>query len=366
MAAHRASAAQETRSQLRSLVRNDWQYPDPPRLSRDLTSATIYVEPQISLSPSPSPPHSPVMVATPTSPPASSSGGRLFHRRGSSNKSLPGTSGTGASDPYRFADPHAVGDAVEKKILKRKRAVQDEMQVNEGLRHFVERRNAWTGGVLLPRPIQAGESFTKEKLLSEGVEFPPSAGGPGAMMSIHNDDPPTTGGVVPTTLIPLPPPLVPATHPVREHISESTYPSIYTKVVLQSTTPTIPIGLPDMINALVQGWKNDGEWPPKPGPLDPLVGRRRKRDVIAVTPKVKGDLIGSEEVLDPEAMRAGKVVGVVGRVKKALGLGHRAEKAGDEMEKEKVEAMRQLLEDGETEEANKEDGGLPEGGGKKV
>ncbi|KAJ5460487.1 uncharacterized protein N7458_002039 [Penicillium daleae] len=65
-------------------------------------------------------------------------------------------------------------------------------------------------------------------------------------------------------LIPVAPPFISSTNPVRATITPSIYPSIYTKVVVQGMTPTIPVNLADLTKAMVQGWKADGQWPPKP------------------------------------------------------------------------------------------------------
>ncbi|KAL3449714.1 hypothetical protein BJX65DRAFT_271703 [Aspergillus insuetus] len=64
--------------------------------------------------------------------------------------------------------------------------------------------------------------------------------------------------------IPVVPSLISTTNPIRASITPSMYPSIYSKVVLQGLTPTVPINLADMTKAMVQGWKADGQWPPKP------------------------------------------------------------------------------------------------------
>ncbi|KAL3462892.1 hypothetical protein BJX64DRAFT_135186 [Aspergillus heterothallicus] len=64
--------------------------------------------------------------------------------------------------------------------------------------------------------------------------------------------------------IPVVPSLISTSNPIRASITPSMYPSIYSKVVLQGLTPTVPINLADMTKAMVQGWKADGQWPPKP------------------------------------------------------------------------------------------------------
>ncbi|KAJ5495970.1 hypothetical protein N7539_001086 [Penicillium diatomitis] len=65
-------------------------------------------------------------------------------------------------------------------------------------------------------------------------------------------------------LVPVAPPFISNSNPVRATITPTIYPSIYSKVVVQGLTPTIPINLADLTNAMVQGWKADGQWPPKP------------------------------------------------------------------------------------------------------
>ncbi|KAL4893168.1 hypothetical protein BDV59DRAFT_178576 [Aspergillus ambiguus] len=65
-------------------------------------------------------------------------------------------------------------------------------------------------------------------------------------------------------LIPVVSSLIPSTNPIRASINPAMYPSIYSKVVIQGLTPTVPINLADVTKAMVQGWKSDGQWPPKP------------------------------------------------------------------------------------------------------
>ena len=71
----------------------------------------------------------------------------------------------------------------------------------------------------------------------------------------------------------------------------------------------MPINLADVTRALVGGWKDDDEWPPKPGVLDPLVGKRRaKNGKGGHGPMEEGEKLGAL------AKRG------VGRMKKVLGL----------------------------------------------
>jgi hypothetical protein len=79
-------------------------------------------------------------------------------------------------------------------------------------------------------------------------------------------------------LVPLAPPLLPTTHPIRARITPASYPEIYSKIILQSRTPSVPINLRTLLAALVAGWKADDEWPPKPSAtalLEKSIGRKK-------------------------------------------------------------------------------------------
>lgn len=181
-------------------------------------------------------------------------------------------------DPYKFDSPDSIGDAVELKKEGRKRkrraAQEEEMQWNKGLVCFVERRDAWTGAVAVKKygtkrsgvnapeaAIEATEApETEQSPLTEPKPPPPEAS------SSENDpaDP----------LVPLARPLL-ADNPIRASIKPKIYADIYNNIVVVGRSPSVPVNLADMTKALVVGWKENGEWPPKAGPLDPLAGRKR-------------------------------------------------------------------------------------------
>jgi hypothetical protein len=101
---------------------------------------------------------------------------------------------------------------------------------------------------------------------------------------------------------------------MRATITPSIYPSIYSKVVVQALTPTIPINLSDITKALVQGWKADGEWPPKPAVSQDVPVVRKRSGNVAAEETGKGKKTSGS--------------GVSGAVRKVLGLsgihpGHR-------------------------------------------
>lgn len=64
-------------------------------------------------------------------------------------------------------------------------------------------------------------------------------------------------------------------HPIRRRITPALYPEIYSKIIVSGRTPSVPINLLTLTRALVQGWKDDGEWPPKQGPVEKSIGRRK-------------------------------------------------------------------------------------------
>jgi hypothetical protein len=216
-----------------------------------------------------------------------------------------------AENPYQFDSPDSLGDAIEMKILARKRrrriALESEATWNRGLATFVAQQDAWTGAAAVKkygtkRPAKAAQPaeaalpteaalpaeavLPTEAALSAEGEDPINPASPEtpttpvtASSSVHETTTPSAPEASTITasgepLIPVAPPLLPG-NSIRKSISPKTYPDIYNKIVMSSRTPSVPINLADMTKALVQGWKENGEWPPKAAPLDPLAGRKR-------------------------------------------------------------------------------------------
>lgn len=116
----------------------------------------------------------------------------------------------------------------------------------------------------------------------------------------------------PPTLIPLAPPLLlPADHPDLAEITPATYTTIYSKCVVQALAPSFPINLKDVVGSLVQGWKDDGEWPPKAtAPEKSLTVPKRD----SLRERMRGLRVdGDDDRLERAARRS------VGKVKRALG-----------------------------------------------
>ena len=76
-------------------------------------------------------------------------------------------------------------------------------------------------------------------------------------------------------------------------------------------TPAVPIPLPSLVQSLVQGWKSEGNWPPKGGTSTTSIiqeGGRRASELLKLRRR-------ENIIVEKGRMRKG-----VGAVKKALGL----------------------------------------------
>ncbi len=229
------------------------------------------------------------------------------------------------SDPYKFESPDAVARTMVERKRKRRRLQEEELEWNEGLRRWVNRRNAWCGAVE-PRPRRRGGKFDNPQQdkhrTSDSTEIsvPPSPLSPTSASSSYvadsapesaEDDEEEEPENRSQLLLPVYPSLLPEENLIRASIKPEMYPAIYSKVVLQSLTPTVPVPLPDMIGALVRGWKSEGNWPPKgPGSATSFMqeGGRRASEILKFRRR---------ESFLAEKGRMRKGVGVV---KKALGL----------------------------------------------
>jgi len=237
-------------------------------------------------------------------------------------------SATSQKSPFRFDNPDGVGEAIKKTSQERKRRrkkrLREEMEANDGLRCFIERRDAWTGARPVP-PLTHAPSHPKRQSQSSGdgsstaVEFE-------EVDESEDDD----------TEIPLAPSLIPPTNAMRRSIQPDAYNTIYDKVVLQQLTPSCPMNLKDVTRSCVQGWKRDGEWPPKSAPESPRT-RRRRMSVANLFSSDKRDSHPKDKAKENEADKKDKSkdktngTGALRKIKKILTLGHgNAENAKDD------------------------------------
>ncbi|KAF7185057.1 hypothetical protein HII31_13680 [Pseudocercospora fuligena] len=213
---------------------------------------------------------------------------------------------------YKFDGPDSVGAQLsERRHARRRRRqvrLQEEMEWNDGLAHWTRRRDIWCSARTVAE-VRSHENPAEEEGEESADADTASTSSPRASTSssvdeyadqadpAENFDTPDTPESTPSTtpdmmtasnphvpspppmsaevlLVPIAPPLLP-NHPIRRRINHNMYPEIYTKIILQSRTPSIPINLLTLIKALVQGWKDDGEWPPKNGTVEKSIGRKK-------------------------------------------------------------------------------------------
>ena len=215
-----AIAAQSAKHELQSRLRSDWVYPP---LSSQPSSPIISTGSPIKWRPRDSDSSS----QTPSSP----------HL----------TSPEAPSDPYKYENPDSFAHLVLNRKHERHTRLQDEMSWNEGLAIFVHRRDTWSGARELP-PLDSGPSdagYISPNCFTTGTTLPASS---------------SSSPISP--VVPVAPPFL-ASNPLRASINASAYPVLYSKIVIQGLTPKVPVNLSDMVRALVEGWKSEGEWPPK-------------------------------------------------------------------------------------------------------
>ena len=220
-------------------------------------------------------------------------------RERDSDSSLASTPQDPNPDPYKYDSPDALHQPLLSRKRKRKRRLREEMEWNDGLRTYVERRDAWAGARTRPRtPPPAFESPYSQAL-------PPTNGNASTTPS-------------PRTLVPVAPPILPPNHPIRATVQPATYPQIYSKIIIQGLAPTVPINLKDVVSSLVVGWKKDGEWPPKSD------AEKASLAQAAALGEGTGMVMGAHP---RKAVRRS-----VGKVKRALGFGNNEDLGGDEGE----------------------------------
>ena len=229
------------------------------------------------------------------------------------------------SDPYKFESPDAVASTIVQRKRKRRRLLREELGWNEGLGNWVDRRNAWCGA-LKQRPNRPREKIDDVQGNGHSASVATDLPGPLSPLSAISASSSSPSQSAPESkddgeppmpqddlepVLPVYPPLLPEDNSIRASIRPAMYPAIYSKVVLQSLTPTVPVPLPDMIGALVQGWKSEGNWPPKsavPATSAIQEGGRRASELLKFRRR-------ENIVAEKGRMRKG-----VGAMKKVLGL----------------------------------------------
>jgi hypothetical protein len=211
-----------------------------------------------------------------------------------SSKAPEKTSPLTQTSPFRFETPDGVGESIQRledeKKRRRRRRNKEEMEWNDGLRCFVERRDAWTGARNVPSSPMS-PAFTRRRSNSSGDDTSPTA--------IGNDEDDEWEDL--DTEVPIAPPLLPPTNAMRQSITPEAYNTIFDKVVLQQLTPSCPMNLSDVVRSCVHGWKRDGEWPPTGTPMEPPKAKRkpRKLSVASIFGLDKGKDVKEKEPGSP-------------------------------------------------------------------
>lgn len=215
------------------------------------------------------------------------------------------SSGKAHADPFRFENPDSVGEVLkrktERKKVRRQKRFVDELKENEGLRCFTARRNVWTGAKIVRRSLTSrptsrptskvslsgsaavAELPQVEETNGESTEVAEPQNGtsiflPQADGAEEKDE---WDDVILNTLIPIPPPLLPPSTPMRKNVTSRNYTTIYDKIILGGQTPLCPINLQTVVSSCVEGWKRDGEWPPQ---------SRVENDALLSRKKVVGEV----------------------------------------------------------------------------
>ncbi|PWY74399.1 hypothetical protein BO70DRAFT_389017 [Aspergillus heteromorphus CBS 117.55] len=354
MTESRDAAIREAKRYVREVVRNDWAFEQSP----DAGTPSVA---------SPETPDQEVLEWRLRE--YDSSGSELEPQAspaiGATSQPHPGYDASDLSSP--LATP--LGDDSERR-RKRRRQMEDEMRWNGGLRTWVERRDAWTGALTkdeirarkLAKQAQASSSDNHDQGLQRQSASIPAASPPlsassfnsqtdlalrtEASLSIADDQQqqqqqqqqqlqhPASHGEEPSTAAEQPPPAPPAHHASSpstdtmitepEPTTTTTTPRTNTpkspsspKVVVQGLTPTVPINLADVTKAMVQGWKADGQWPPKPANTnlvlqdDATVPRKPEDQFQAATAAGAGD---AKPPSSPESKRRSGVASAVRKV----------------------------------------------------
>jgi hypothetical protein len=218
-------------------------------------------------------------------------------------------------DPFCFGSPESVGSAIRKHEMERKRRrkkrLAEEMAYNDGLRCFVQRRDAWTGARQVA-PSDNGLTRVRTKRSSiysllpgrstpADVE-PESDNGlsrtrtkrssiysilPGRGSTTAEPESEADSELDRATEIPIAVPILPPENAMRASITPAAYNTIYEKVILQQLTPSCPMNLRDVTRSCVQGWKRDGEWPPKS--TEPVKKKSRRLSLVRPFSQDKND-----------------------------------------------------------------------------
>ncbi|KAK6582037.1 hypothetical protein PZA11_005734 [Diplocarpon coronariae] len=238
------------------------------------------------------------------------------------------TSKQSPSTPFDFGSPDLTGAAVRstesERKRRRKKRLADELAWNDGMRCFVARRDNWTGARKVRRSIPEFSSAKKTPVRASASS---EDGGSSTAIEQEEDDEFWDDDME----VPIAPPLLPPENAMRASILPGAYNTIYDKVVVQGLSPSCPMNLKDVTRSCVQGWKRDGEWPPRTSVSDTHKKKGRKLSVASLLgfndkekekDKPSSENGANDGANEPEAKRRGS--GIRSSFSKILHLGKRA------------------------------------------
>ncbi|KAL5345053.1 hypothetical protein ACLOAV_010007 [Pseudogymnoascus australis] len=266
----RLKQKEAVRNILASKIRNDFTFPDsvsaaslePSDAPADPTDPpTTWIERADWLSELSSSDESDTGLAQTSTNSTSGGGGEKTKKPVAKKKKI---------NPFRFDSPDGVGEALrrstDRRKLRQQKRLKEEMAYNEGLRCFTARRNAWTNARIVRRARSGGSAASPASPSSK----------PHAAAEDGEGDGEWEEEAILDTLLPIAPPLLPPSTPMRRNITTRAHSTIYDKVVMQSQTPMCPINLQTVVSSCVEGWKRDGEWPPRGTEPEAAVAARRR------------------------------------------------------------------------------------------
>jgi hypothetical protein len=206
-------------------------------------------------------------------------------------------SGIAEESPYRFDSPDSVGAMIKQSQddckRRRRKRLEEEIAVNDGLRCFTERRDAWTGARHVSH-LQNGDQTALEKGTTS-ASFSSEDGG--SSTAIERDDESDWED----TQIPIAPPFIPPKNAMRSSVTPSSYNMIFDKIVTNHMAPMCPINLKDITRSCVKGWQRDGTWEPLRTPTPVTPGGTKKSRKLSVA-----SLFSREGSRESETSRVGR------------------------------------------------------------
>lgn len=248
----------------------------------------------------------------------------------------------GDNHTFKFESPEDVGNAIRARRKAKRRKDKEEMGWNNGLRIWTARRNEWTRATKTPPDTGTlSRGRHHDELGAESLGKPPDSSQTESDPVRPLSPPDSRSDKESEKLdvdsedsedydeyyLPIQPPLIPSTNPIRARLNRDLSPTIYSKFVVQGLTPSVPLPLPLVVQSLIEGWK-DENWFPRPS-APPAVPAEPSR----LTAKGGSSVVAQAKRLtrlgrdrEKERSKRGSVGGVGDVMRKALGLkGHKAE-----------------------------------------